>query len=145
MLYLYIKAAHLAAVLTWAGGLLALSLLLGSLTGAVSTPGAHENKVLQAVYRWDRRVTTPALGVVWLLGITLAVMGGWYSAPWFWLKFVLVFLLSGLHGHQSATLRRMRADPARTSPAYMRPTAGLSVAALAVIALIVILKPSGAL
>jgi len=36
------------------------------------------------------------------LGITLAVMGGWYSAPWLWAKLVLVFMLSGLHGNQSA-------------------------------------------
>ena len=78
---------------------------------------------MMAVYRWDRRVTNPALGLVWLLGLTLAWQGGWFSAHWLWAKLVLVTVLSALHGNQSATLRRTIAGSVQQLPAYMRSTA----------------------
>ena len=96
---------------------------------------------MMTVYRWDRRVTNPALGLLWLLGLTLAWQGGWFSAHWLWAKLVLVTVLSALHGNQSATLRRLNADAARTVPAYMRPTAGLTLAAVTAIVVLVMLKP----
>lgn len=141
MFYLFLKAFHLAAVLTWVGGMLALSVALAALLKR--TPGtlASEQPLLAAMHRWDRRATTPALGAVWLLGITLLVMGGWYSAPWLWAKFVIVFVLSGLHGNQSATLRRLLAGQLAQPPNSARWVPGLTLVALAAVALLVILKP----
>jgi len=137
MLYLFLKSFHLAAVLAWVGGMLALAVLLGS------PREPHAQGVLAAFHRWDRRVTTPALGLVWLLGITLAVMSGWYHAPWLWLKVAIVFVLSGLHGNQSATLRRLVSGQAPPL-ARVRSTAAAVLVAITAIALLVILKPWGA-
>lgn len=144
MIYLFIKAFHLAAVITWAGGMLMLGLLLGSLVSTALLREASERRWLDAIYRWDRRVTTPALALVWLLGITLAVMSGGYTAPWLWAKLAIVFVLSGLHGHQSATLRRIFSGSVRQSSAYMRGTAGWTLAAITAVIFLVILKPLGA-
>lgn len=137
MLYLVLKAFHLAAVLTWVGGMLALSVALA----ARSAHMAGEQPLLTALHRWDRRVTTPALGVVWLLGIALAVMGGWYSAPWLWAKFAIVCALSGLHGKQSASLRRWLAGQAG-APAAVPWAPAFTLGAIIAVALLVILKPS---
>jgi putative membrane protein len=139
MLYLLIKSFHLAAVLTWVGGMLALSVALAA-QGTREAPASGQ-PLLSAIYRWDRRVTTPALAVVWLLGITLLVMGGWYSAPWLWAKFVIVFVLSGMHGNLSASLRRLLAGQAVQLPASVRWVPGLTLAAITAVALLVILKP----
>jgi uncharacterized membrane protein len=139
MFYLFLKAFHLAAALTWAGGMLALAVALA----AQHAHGAQASgqPLLTAIYRWDRRVTTPALAVVWLLGITLLVMGGWYSAPWLWVKFAIVFVLSGMHGNLSASLRRLLAGQAVQLPASVRWMPGLTLAALTAVALLVIIKP----
>lgn len=145
MIYLFVKAFHIAAVVTWIGGMLTLSLVLGSLAHASLPREANEHRLLVAIHRWDRKVTTPALGLVWLLGITLAVMSGWYGAPWLWAKLAGVVLLSALHGNQSATIRRMSGDSALQAPGYMRLTAGFTVAAITAIILLVTLKPPGAL
>ncbi len=141
MFYLFLKAFHLAAVLTWAGGMLALAL---ALTASGHSGGAGAQPLLNAIHRWDRRVTTPALGLVWLLGIALVVMGGWYSAPWFWGKLVIVTALSALHGNQSAGLRRWLAGEA-TQPPAARWAPAFTVLAITAIALLVILKPGAAL
>ena len=121
--------------------MLALSVLLGSLGKDAPARGTHEQGLLAAFYRWDRRVTTPALGLVWVLGIALALMSGWYNAPWLWLKVAIVFVLSGLHGNQSATLRRLLAGSVQQPPIYMRRVAWLTIVAVTAIALLVILKP----
>jgi putative membrane protein len=139
MLYLLIKSFHLAAVLAWVGGMLALSVALAA-QGAQGAPASGQ-PLLAAIYRWDRRVTTPALAVVWLLGITLLVMGGWYSAPWLWAKFVIVFVLSGMHGNLSASLRRLLTGQAAQLPTAVRWVPGLTLAAITAVALLVILKP----
>jgi uncharacterized membrane protein len=141
MIYLFIKSFHLLAVLAWVGGMLALSVALAALRGR--TPGtlAGEQPLLAAILRWDRRVTTPALGGVWMLGITLVMMGGWYNAPWLWAKFAIVFVLSGIHGNQSATLRRLLAGQIAQPPGAVRWVPGLTMGAITGIALLVILKP----
>lgn len=142
MLYLFLKAFHLAAVLIWVGGMLALSVALAAQRAHGGQ--ASGQPLLAAIYRWDRRVTTPALGAVWLLGIALVVMGGWYNAPWLWAKFVIVFMLSGLHGNQSATLRRLLAGQLAQPPGSARWVPGLTLAAITAVALLVIVKPWGA-
>ncbi len=139
MLYLLIKSFHLAAVLTWVGGMLALAVLLAAQRAQGLPAGGQP--LLTAIHRWDRRVTTPALAVVWLLGIALVVMGGWYSAPWLWAKFAIVFVLSGLHGNLSASLRRLLSGQVTQLPGSVRWMPGLTMAAISAVALLVILKP----
>ncbi|MDP3171622.1 MAG: CopD family protein [Polaromonas sp.] len=139
MLYLLLKSFHLAVVLTWVGGMLALAVMLAA-QRAHGAPASGQ-PLLAAIYRWDRYITTPALGLVWVLGIALLVMGGWYSAPWLWAKFGIVFVLSGIHGNQSASLRRLLAGQVAQLPASVRWVPGLTLAAITAVALLVILKP----
>ena len=80
MTYLWLKALHLAAVITWVGGMLMLSVLLGLMTRQPLPHDPGQRRLMVAVHQWDRRVTNPALGLLWLLGLTLAWQGGWFSA-----------------------------------------------------------------
>jgi uncharacterized membrane protein len=68
-------------------------------------------------------------------------MGGWYNSLWLWTKFVIVFVLSGIHGNQSASLRRLMAGEVAETPASVRWVPGLTLAAITSVALLVILKP----
>jgi len=73
--YAWVKALHVAAAITFVAGVLSVALFL-----AAPPPGHAETA--RALHRWDRKVTTPAMLLVWALGLTLALMGGWFPDGW---------------------------------------------------------------
>ena len=140
MTYLWIKAFHLAAVMTWIGGMLVVSVFLAAL--ALPGPrGDREMRLIKVVRTWDAAVTTPAMLIVWVLGLVMALQAGWFSAPWLWVKLVIVVTLSAVHGIESGTLRRLADDPSRPPPAFLRLVAPGVVAAVVAIAILAITKP----
>lgn len=141
-MYLWLKGLHLAAVLTWVGGLV----LVGVTTAALRPVGEsvllpHEKRLATAILKWDRRVTTPAMLAVWALGIGLASWGGWFGALWLNAKLPIVVGLSALHGILSATLRRHVEQDERPAPAWIRHAPGIALGGIGVIALLATIKP----
>ncbi len=131
--YPWLKALHVAAALAFVGGVLAVSLFLA----AVPAGEAAVAPIARGVRRWDQAVTTPAMLLVWALGLTLAMTGGWFADGWLQAKLVVVVILSGLHGIQSGRLRRLAGgDPVRS----LR-TAPLVIGCAVVIALLAVAKP----
>jgi len=137
--YLWIKAFHLAAVITWIGGMLALSVVLMALTSGPRSD--RDRHLINTARTWDSRVTTPAMLIVWVLGLVMALQAGSFSAPWLWIKLVIVVILSALHGIQSGTLRRLAGDSSRPPPAFLRFAAPVVIAAVVGIAILAITKP----
>jgi putative membrane protein len=129
--YLLLRALHVTAVTTWIGGMLA--------NGLVLKHGQKHPGLLGAVRLWDSHVTTIAMVLAWILGIVLAIQGGWFSHGWLHAKFLLVVLLTGLHGMQSAGLRRL-ADGGRP-PRAIAAQPWLPLGALLLIALLAVTKP----
>ena len=83
--YLWIKAAHIIFVIFWIAGLFLLPRYY--VYHQESTPGSQEER------RWiDRErklrniIITPAMTLVWILGITLATVGHWWSSGWLMAK-----------------------------------------------------------
>lgn len=139
-LYPWLKAAHIAAVITFVGGLLMESVVLS----AAARPHADTGGLapfLRAARSWDHLVTGPALLLVWALGLTLAFEGHWFRSFWLSAKLVVVVALSALHGFQSGALRRL-AGGAAPAPGLLRNLAGpaILVAVLAIV-LLAVLKP----
>lgn len=141
MTYLLLKALHIVAVITWMGGMVLLSAASLWLAKAQLPRGERETAVISAVRNWDTRVTNPALGFVWLLGLTIAWLGNWYSDGWLHAKFVVVIILSALHGNLSGSFRRMQKDPARPVPGLLPYAAAITFAGLLIIVLLVVMKP----
>lgn len=132
--YLWIKAIHVAAVLIFIAGLFAQSL-------AVAAGGRGDRGTGALVSHWDRRVTVPAMLLVWLTGATIAVDGGWFASPWLWGKLAIVVALTALHGVQSGRLRRIRrGEQLRLRVAPEHTAIGIAMAA-AIIAILVVAKP----
>lgn len=128
--YLWLKALHVASVLIFIGGLFAQTLI-------VAGP-RRDAETLAHFARWDRFSTVPAMLVVWLSGAALAASGGWFSYPWLWIKLIFVIALTGLHGIQSAAMRKGR--EAKDSTAIKRPhrrAAFVALSAAAISALVV--------
>lgn len=138
MLYLWLKALHLAAVVTWIGGMIMLGL---TLRHVVAGRPPEFQRLLAALHGWDRRVTGPAMGLAWILGIWMVVDAGWLGANWLWVKLVVVALLSGLHGFLAGNLRRLAGDAGWTPPPSLRLALPVTLAGLAVIAAMVVVKP----
>lgn len=97
MLYLFTKSLHILAVIIWMSGMVALAL------GLLKPVKAN----LEVLSAWDKKVTTPAMALVWVLGLILIYWGGWFGAIWIWVKLAAVLVLSGMHGMLSGQARRM--------------------------------------
>ena len=130
--YAWLKALHVAAAITFVAGVLGAAVFL-----AAPQPGHAETA--RAVHRWDCAVTTPAMLLVWTFGLTLALMGGWFHDGWLIAKLVFVVALSGVHGMQSAKLRRLAGGVAATAPS--RLVAPIVVGFATAIAILVVVKP----
>ncbi|MFJ1213156.1 CopD family protein [Burkholderia pyrrocinia] len=132
MIYLLLKAAHVAAVVTFVGGLLMLSVGV-----RIANLAVH-----RAVRRWDRSVTAPALALVWITGIAIALSGHWFGAGWLSAKLAVVIALSALHGMLAGTLRRMERDDLVVVPAqWLGQAAGAVVVATGIVVGLVVIKP----
>lgn len=141
MIYLWIKGLHIGATLIFAGGLMLLAVVTSGLMWVHGVLLPQDRRIVNAVLLWDRRVTAPALGVVWATGLGLAVWGGWFGQAWLTGKIVLVVALSALHGVLSATLRRQQENASASKSSWQRHSPAVVAVGLLVIAVLVALKP----
>lgn len=137
MEYLWLKAFHVAAVATWIGGMLMLSLAVAALPA--SAPG--NSPVIDAVARWNRLVTSPAMLLAWGLGITMAIQEGWFTEPWLLIKLPIVFALSGVHGALSGRLRKRAEGAEQTLPTPLKYAGEMTVVTIILVAFLAVAKP----
>ena len=128
--YSLLKILHMIAAALVVGGTL-LS------TAAIANPPPAER--LAALRRWDKFVTGPALGALWILGITLAIQGGWFRSGWLPAKLVFALVLSALHGMSAGGMKRLARGEA--APAFLRFGPYLTLACVAAILVLVETKP----
>ncbi len=104
-MYLWIKAFHIIAVISWMAGMLYLPRLFVYHTAA--EPGSTQAKTFEVMeYRLLRYIMAPAMGLTWILGIALVWQGGWLTAGWLHVKLLAVVIMTILH----VLLRRWTAD-----------------------------------
>lgn len=130
-LYMWIKAAHVAAIVVFVGGTLAA----GVACAVLPSLGDRAADAAAGFRRWDQRLTVPALLATWGFGLVIASWGGWFTATWLEVKLPIVLLLSALHGIQSGRLGRIAAGgtvgPWKAVPLIIMSV--IIVAALAVV------------
>lgn len=108
-LYLWVKAVHVIAVISWMAGMLYLPRLF--VYHCDAEPGSKQSETFKVM---ERRLLTiiinPAMVATWALGLWLAFDSEAYKSGWFQAKFVLVVLLSGVHGFFVRCVRDFTAD-----------------------------------
>jgi putative membrane protein len=139
--YLWLKSLHVAAALTWVGGILIAAVVIESTRVTKLQSQLYNELLLRAVRRWDRRVTTPAMLIVWSLGIVMAVQAGWFGHTWLNLKLAIVFALSALHGILSGLLARLAGGNDKNIAPVFRYAAPATIVCVAVIAVLAVAKP----
>ena len=135
----WLNALHIIAAIVWIGGILVMAVVAS--WSAAQKDLSTVSGLLRDVRSWSRRVTTPAMLLLWVAGVVMIVAHGQLPHMWLVLKLVLVVLLSGLHGFLSATLRRMAAGEAVKGAGMIAKATALTIIALALIILLAVMRP----
>lgn len=94
--YLWVKALHVIAIISWMAGLLYLPRLFVYHTEV--KPGSEASEKFKIMERrLLKAIMTPAAIVAWGLGLWLAVSGGLFQSGWFHVKLTLVILMTVSH------------------------------------------------
>lgn len=104
--YLWMKAAHVTFVIFWIAGLFIVPRYY--IHHQATTPGSAEDRAW--IEREDRARTiilTPAMVIVWALGLMLGVHLGIFGQAWFSAKLLLVVILTGYQGWITAYGRKL--------------------------------------
>ena len=139
-MYLWIKALHVIAVISWMAGMLYLPRLF--VYHAATERGSAQSetfKVMEA--RLYKFIMTPAMIATWLLGIVLVLQGHWLAASWFQVKFVLVFAMTILHGLFGHWANDFKFDRNTRSQKFYRIANEIPAILLIVIVLLAVVKP----
>jgi putative membrane protein len=140
MLYAWIKAAHLIFVIFWIAGLFMLPRYYVYHQEAPAG-SAEEKKWIEREGKLRGIIITPAMIMVWLLGLTLAYITQAWTQPWFVLKFLLVLGLSAYHGWMVGYGRKLARGERPVSGRTLRMMNEIPGVATAIIVILVIVKP----
>lgn len=140
MLYLWLKAFHIVAMVAWMAGLLYLPrLFVYHADAPVPSPQSETFKIMER--RLLNAIMTPAMIATWVLGLALAWEGGFLRSGWLHAKLALVLLLSGLHGFMATSVRSFSADRNTRPARFYRVLNEVPTVALVLIVILVVLKP----
>ncbi|MDP1027818.1 CopD family protein [Sphingomonas sp. KR1UV-12] len=140
--YLWLVAAHVIFVIFWMAGLFMLPRYLVYHQEGLAA-GRSEEAAL-----WVERETkirhiilTPAMIVVWVLGLTLATVGQHWGAGWLHAKLLLVLILSGYHGWAVGYAKKLAAGRPTLSGRTLRMLNEVPALAVTLIVVLVFVKP----
>jgi protoporphyrinogen IX oxidase len=140
MLYDWLKAFHVIAVIAWMAGMLYLPRLF--VYHCEAPKGSIQSETFKIMERrLLKAIINPAMIATWVLGLILALQGGWWTAGWLHGKLLLVVALSGLHGVYVRRLKEL-AEDRNTRPArYYRILNEIPTVLMIAIVILVIVKP----
>jgi putative membrane protein len=142
-IYLWIKALHVVAVISWMAGLLYLPRLF--VYHCAAEPGSAASETFKVMERrLMAAIMTPAMLVSWALGLGLiAVLGLEMFRDGYWLtvKVALVIVLTATHLLMIGHLRDFARDRNRHSRRYFRILNEVPTVLMIAIVVMVIVRP----
>ena len=140
--YLWIKAAHLIFVIFWMAGLFILPRYLVHHQEALAAGRAEEGAAwVERETKLRHVILTPAMILVFVLGIALATIGHWWGAGWLHGKLLFVLLLAGYHGWGVGYARKLGRGAPTLSARTLRLLNEAPAIGLAIIVVLVVVKP----
>ena len=138
--YPWVKAAHVTFVIFWMAGLFLLPRFF--VYHQETVVGSPEDRAwIEREARVRSIILTPAIGLVWLLGLLLAVnITAWHQG-WFMAKFVLVVALSAYQGWLGSYAKKLAAGQRPLSGRSVRKINEVPGIAAALIVVLAIVKP----
>jgi protoporphyrinogen IX oxidase len=140
LMYEWVKALHIIAVISWMAGMLYLPrLFVYHCDAEIGSKQSETFKVMER--RLLKAIINPAMIVTWLAGLYLAWAGKWYLEPWLHMKVVLVLILSGIHGFFARSVRAFAADRNRHSEKFFRIINEVPTVLMIGIVILAVVKP----
>ena len=139
-MYEWIKALHIIAVISWMAGMLYLPRLF--VYHCEAERGSRQSETFKVMERrLLRAIINPAMIITWLAGFYLAWAGQWYLSPWLHAKFLLVLVMSGVHGFFARCVKDFGADRNLRSQKFYRFINEVPTALMILIVILVVVKP----
>ena len=142
-LYLWVKALHVVAVISWMAGLLYLPRLFVYHCGAEPGSAASETfKVMER--RLMAAIMTPAMLASWALGLTLIGLLGvevFRDGYWLSVKLAVVGVLTAVHLVLIRHVREFARDRNRHTERYFRILNEVPTVLMIAIVVMVIVRP----
>ena len=139
-MYEVLKALHIVAVIAWMAGLLYLPRLF--VYHCDAEKGSVQSETFKTMERrLFRGIMTPAMALVWILGLWMAWDAGWWVAGWFQAKLVLVVALSAVHEMFGHWRKRFEADRNTRPAKFYRLWNEVPTLIMIAIVFLVVLKP----
>ena len=140
MTYLWLKAGHVIFVIFWMAGLFMLPRYL--VYHQEAAPGSSEEALwVERERKLLKIILTPAIVVVWVLGLLLATTQNLWSEGWLHAKLALVLALSGYHGWLASYARKLANGERSLTGKQLRLLNEVPGLAVALIVVLVIVRP----
>jgi len=138
--YDWLKALHIIAVISWMAGMLYLPrLFVYHCEAEVGSKQSETFKVMER--RLLRAIINPAMVVTWVVGLWLVIESGHSRSGWMQAKFVLVVILSAMHGLFARWTREFAEDRNTHSQKFYRLVNEIPTLLIVGIVILVIVKP----
>jgi putative membrane protein len=138
--YPWVKAAHVTFVIFWMAGLFLLPrFYVYHQETAVGSP--EDRAWIEREARVRSIILTPAMILVWILGLMLAVDIGAFSQGWFGAKLAMVIGLSAYQGWLGVYGKKLASGQRPLSSRAVRMINEIPGVAAAIIVVLVIVRP----
>lgn len=138
--YLWLKALHVIAIISWMAGLLYLPrLFVYHCEVEAGSPASEKFKVMER--RLLKAIMTPAMIVAWVVGLFLAVTAGLFQEGWFHVKLTLVVLMTISHLMMMKWKNDFAADRNTRPQKFYRMVNEVPTLLMIVIVILVVVKP----
>jgi putative membrane protein len=142
-MYLWLKALHIIAVISWMAGMLYLPRLF--VYHCDAEPGSKQSETFKVMERrLLKAIINPAMIATWLLGLWLIWLMGkdaFLQAGWLQAKLALVIAMSGLHGFLVRWVKDFAADRNRHTGKFYRIVNEIPTVLMIFIVLLATVKP----
>lgn len=139
-IYLFLKSGHVIFMVFWLAGLFMLPRqCIYMLDHAPGSEG--EAKWAERMRKLRKIILTPAMIIVWVLGLSMAYSMDFFTAGWFHAKLTLVLLMTGYHGWLVGQTKKMASGERPLSEKTLRMIGEVPGILLILIVLLVYLKP----
>ena len=136
----WLKALHIIAFAAWMAGMWYLPRLL--VYHAEAEPGSPTSETFKVMERrLLKAITTPAMIMTLIFGVTLATVQAQWVDGWLHAKLALVLLLLASHGILARDVRRFAADERPRSARWYRVFNEAPTVLFVGIVLLAVLKP----
>jgi putative membrane protein len=138
--YLWVKAAHILAVIAWMAGFLYLPRLY--VYHCQAEPGSVQSETFKVMERrLLRGIMNPSMILAWILGLMLMVNIEAWEGGWFHAKATMLVILTVLHMMTARWRKDFEADANRHSERFYRIMNEVPAVLMVGIVIMAVVKP----